>query len=78
MSRKTGNFEYAVYRGEELLVIGTAKECADHMGWKSHRVTQYYASPSVKERRKNPKYREGVVVVKIDMDEIEVEENEQL
>ncbi|MCM3511666.1 hypothetical protein [Carnobacterium inhibens] len=24
--------QYAVYKGEELLVMGTAKECADQLG----------------------------------------------
>lgn len=40
-----GNEEYAVYRGEELLCIGTAQECADAAGVKKQTI-HYYATPS--------------------------------
>lgn len=41
--------EYAVYDGDELLVIGTAKECAEHLGIKVGTVLRYI-TPSHKKR----------------------------
>ena len=48
--------EYAVYKGEELLIIGTAKECAAYLNIKPESV-QWLSTPSAKarlEKRKNP------------------------
>lgn len=47
--------EYAVYKGESLICIGTIKECAEHMGVLPETV-RYYTKPAYQRRlakRKN-------------------------
>lgn len=43
--------QYAVYRGDDLLAIGTAEEIAEKLGIKKETV-YFYASPSYKKRGK--------------------------
>ncbi|WP_144568615.1 hypothetical protein [Bacillus pseudomycoides] len=53
MNRK----EYAVYRGESLICIGTIKECAQHMGVLPKTI-HFYKTPAYQRRlseRKNPR-----------------------
>lgn len=58
-SRK--NDLYAVYRGDDMLVMGTAKECAEFMGWKGGAATtRYYTTPSV--RSSQEKRRNAIIV----------------
>ena len=48
--------EYAVYKGEELLAIGTAQECAEGLGVTADYI-YWLTTPSGKRRsegRKNP------------------------
>lgn len=48
--------EYAVYKGDELLVIGTREECAAFLDVKPETI-RHYASPAGQKRsaaRKNP------------------------
>ena len=48
--RPTGSVkEYAVYRGDDLIVMGTATECAEFLGVKKHTI-YWYASPSAENR----------------------------
>lgn len=60
--------EFALYRGDELLCIGTAEECAERIGVKPDTV-RYYASPCYN-RRVAAREAEGssglVVAVRID------------
>lgn len=55
---------YAIYRGEEFITLGTAKECAEFMGWSAPKATQYYASPAY--RKKVKPNGNGLVVIKLD------------
>lgn len=64
--------EYALYKGEELLAIGTAKEIAEEMGIKATTI-YYYQTPTYKKRlanRKNPS--NARVLVRLEKDECEV------
>lgn len=48
--------EFAIYKGEELIVMGTAKECADHMGVTPDYI-KWMVTPTGRKRlanRKNP------------------------
>ncbi|APH04930.1 hypothetical protein [Bacillus weihaiensis] len=48
--------EYAVYKGEDLLAIGTAKECAETLNVAAETI-YYYTTSAYKrklEKRKNP------------------------
>jgi len=48
--------EYAIYKGEELLAIGTAQECAEELGVTADYI-YWLTTPSGKRRaegRKNP------------------------
>ena len=40
---------YAVYKGDEFICVGTAKECADHMGV-SDKTIRYMSYPAYKKR----------------------------
>ncbi len=44
--------EYALYKGEEILAIGTVKEIAKETGLKTETV-RYYHSPAYKKRCKD-------------------------
>ena len=49
--------EYAVYKGEELLVVGTAEECAKELNVQKETI-HFYTTPTYRRRldkRKNPK-----------------------
>lgn len=59
--------EYAVYRGDEFITLGTAIECAEYMGWNKPKYTQFFASPTYKERVKPD--GNGLVVIKLEEDE---------
>lgn len=55
MGRKVTR-EYAIYKGDELLVIGTARECAEKLGVQLPYI-HWLMTPTAKRRlaqRKNP------------------------
>ncbi|PKR86117.1 hypothetical protein [Heyndrickxia camelliae] len=57
--------EYAVYKGEEIICIGTALECAKHMGIKV-KSFRFYLTPSYQRRiEKRNKPRNYITVVEI-------------
>jgi hypothetical protein len=61
--------EYAVYKGDSLICIGTIKECAEHMDVKPETV-RFYTKPSYQkrlEKRKNP--RNYITVTRLDDEE---------
>jgi hypothetical protein len=41
--------EYAVYKGDELIIIGTLKECAERLNI-SEQLVKYYSYPPQKKR----------------------------
>lgn len=47
--------EYAVYKGEELLVIGTKKECAEALGVKTDTVEWLAPPANIKRDKGNRK-----------------------
>ena len=49
--RRRKRKEYALYKGEEIIAIGTAKEIADRVGIKETTVW-FYKSPAYKKRNK--------------------------
>lgn len=61
--------EYAVYRGEDLLCIGTAPECAEFMGWSKASNTHFYASASYRKRVKED--GNAVIAIKLEDEEDE-------
>jgi hypothetical protein len=61
--------EYAVYKGDTFLCVGTAEECADFLGILP-RTVRYYSYEKYKrkvEKRKNP--QNYTIVVKLDDEE---------
>lgn len=55
--------EYAVYKGDNLVAMGTAKECAEHLGV-TPKYIQWLSTPSGKRRmesRKKPYKNTSVV-----------------
>lgn len=57
--------EYALYKGDKLLAVGTRKEIAEQMGIKPETVT-FYGTPSGAKRSKN-----GRVVIPLEEDDDE-------
>lgn len=55
--------EYALYKGDELIMVGTIKEIAEEMGVQEHTI-RFYQSPSYKRRGKNNRK----VLIKIEED----------
>lgn len=67
--------EYAVYKGDELLVIGTRKECADRLGVKLQTIS-YYCSPAYRKKlEKAGSLDVAVIAERIEMDEMEYGED---
>ena len=61
--------EYAVYKGEKFICIGTAKECAEHMGVLEATI-KFYLTPTYQRKiakRKNP--RNYITVEKLEEEE---------
>lgn len=61
--------EYAVYKGDDLIVLGTAKECADFMNV-SKKYIVWLATPQAKKvinERKNPE--NATIAIKLDYEE---------
>ena len=54
--------EYAVYKGDELLVIGTLKECAEKLNVTESTIF-YYQFESYQKRAKNPKNRRITILL---------------
>lgn len=48
--------EYAVYKGDELLAIGTKEECAEQLGVKPETIL-FYSYQSYQRRVEQPKNR---------------------
>jgi hypothetical protein len=64
--RRFGKMDYAVYKGEELLCIGTIKECAEHLGVKRETI-RYYTYPAYMRRlAKRKRARNYITVTKLD------------
>ena len=60
--------EYALYKGDELLHIGTAEEIAEKQGVKRETVT-FYATNSYKERLKKRGILDGNVLIAIKLED---------
>ncbi len=56
--------QYALYRGDELVAIGTARELAEIMGVKPETV-QWYTYPSAQRRCENRVRGKGILVERI-------------
>lgn len=52
ITKKRGNREVAVYRNDDLLAVGTLKECAEITGL-SYQTLMCYLSPSFKHKKTN-------------------------
>ena len=53
---------YSVYKGEELLVTGTAKECADKLGIRTATI-YWHLTESAKKLREKRKYPQHAIRV---------------
>lgn len=62
--RKNDN-EYALYKGDNLLILGTIKEIAKNQGVKEKTI-MFYKSPTYLKRRKNSKKNNYKILVKLD------------
>ena len=62
---KKGPRKYAMYKGDEFLSEGTAKEICEDMGI-SIKTFQYYRSSAYKERLKKRKNKNSRIIVRIE------------
>lgn len=53
--------EYAIYKGDEFITIGTAKECAKELGVKSETI-RWLSTPAAKKRQG----KNSLIVVKME------------
>ena len=61
--------DYAVYKGEDILCIGTVEECAEHMGVTPETI-KWYTYPTYHKRvAKRKRARNYISVVKFDDDD---------
>lgn len=61
--------EFAVYKGEDLIVVGTAKECAEEMGV-TERYIYWLTMPAAKRRlAKRKKPDKATTAVRLDDEE---------
>lgn len=68
MSVITSSKEYAVYKGESLICIGTMLECAQHMGVLPETV-RYYMTPAYQRKlAKRKKARNYITVTELEED----------
>jgi len=56
--------EYAVYKGDELIIIGTLKECAERLST-TEQMIKYYSYPSQKNRSEG---KDRYIVERLDDD----------
>ena len=56
--------EYAVYKGDKLLCIGTSKECAEFLNVEPKTV-QLWSTPSNLKRYESSKYTNRKIAVKL-------------
>lgn len=71
--RISPNRLYAVYKGDELICVGTAKECAEFTGMKESTIN-WASSPAALKRAK--KWKNAIEVYKWEIDPAEFEYSE--
>ncbi|MFY0760213.1 hypothetical protein AB1K32_15185 [Metabacillus dongyingensis] len=59
--------DLAVYKGDEFICLGTARECAEYMGIKVDSV-RFYLSPVYKRRIEARDAKNAIIVIKIEED----------
>ncbi|MEN2765749.1 hypothetical protein [Ornithinibacillus xuwenensis] len=57
--------EYAVYKGDEFLCLGTAIECADKLGVKADTIV-YYTSPAYQRKLAKRNAVNPIIVIKLE------------
>lgn len=58
--------EFAVYRGDDFITLGTANECAKQLGVTAQSI-KFYASPTYKNRNKDG--GNSLVVIRLEDEE---------
>lgn len=69
MSVLTSSKEYAVYKGESLICIGTMMECAQHMGVLPETVYFYTTQAYQRRLAERKKARNYITVTELEEDE---------
>lgn len=62
--------DYAIYKGDKFLFLGTKKECADYLGV-NEKTIMFYQTPTYLKRREKSKENNYLIVIKIEDDEKE-------
>jgi hypothetical protein len=58
--------EYAVYKGDSFICLGTLEECADYTGMKPYTIW-YYTTPSYQKKlNKRKNTSKSMIVIKLD------------
>lgn len=62
-------YEYAIYKGDDLIIIGTRQECADELGVKPDTIS-YYCSPAYRKKlEKRGGGLSAIIAERIEIDE---------
>lgn len=61
--------EYAIYKGDEFIMIGTARECAERIGVKPDSI-RFYSSPVYRRRMRE----NGILALALDDEDEEKEQ----
>lgn len=62
--------EYALYKGDEFICLGTIKEIAEYEGVREDTI-RFYGTRTYREKLSNRKTRNPRILIKIDKDEID-------
>lgn len=66
--------DYALYKGDEFLIVGTAEECAKYLNVKADSI-KWMSTPTAKRRLKRRKRKEKCIsVIKLEEDDQKDEE----
>lgn len=70
-------YEYALYKGDKFMDVGTASYLANEFGVTTKTI-KFLASPSALKRRRKGEESNTMVCVRIDMNELEREIDENI
>lgn len=67
LKRGVNEMEYAIYKGDKFIDLGTKEYLAKKLGVKEETI-YFYSTPTYKKRSKNNKDNDRMVVIKIEED----------
>lgn len=66
---RSGLSDFAIYRGDEVIVIGSKEECAAFMGWNNKNKIYRFTAPSYRKRLEKRNSKGAIYAIKLEDDE---------